>query len=283
MSYVVRAFPVLEGQEDRVRELARAMAAERSAEAAKFYSAFGVRHESWHLQETPQGLWVIAVSDIDEPDQRAAEYAAATEEFAGWFKQQVLALSGIDPQTQPLGPPTEALFSISAEAPRPVAAAIDLWERFRAGTISEAENIPEAQWDFRPGEGARSVRELAIHVAQAGVGFATELTNGAGSLARLFDESARAEWMAKYPRAESRAEILALLRDTMADGAKLLRTRGEALASDTIKMFGGPTSRLTALQFAMSHEMYHRGQLTTYARGLGHVPILTQQAQSKKR
>lgn len=281
MSYVVRAFPVLEGQEDKVRELARALAAERSAEASKFYAAFGVRHESWHLQQTPHGLWVIAVSDIDQPDQRAAEYAASTEGFAGWFKQQVLALSGIDPDTQPLGPPTETLLSISAEAPRPVAAAIDLWERFRAGTISEAENIPEAQWDFRPGEGARRVRELAVHVAQAGVGFATELTNGATSLARLFDESARAEWMAKYPRAESRAEILALLRDTMADAARLLRARGEALASDTIKMFGGPTSRLTALQFAMSHEMYHRGQLTTYARGLGHVPVLTQQSRKR--
>jgi uncharacterized damage-inducible protein DinB len=283
MSYVVRAFPVLEGQEERVRELARAMAGERSAEASRFYAAFGVRHESWHLQQTPNGPWVIAVSDIDQPDQRAVEYAASTEEFAGWFKQQVLALSGIDPETQPLGPPTETLLSISAAAPRPVAATIDLWERFRAGTISEAENIPEAEWDFRPGDGARSVRELAIHVAQAGVGFATELTNPEGSLARLFDESARAGWMARYPPAHTRAEVLALLRATMADGAKLLRARGEALASDTIKMFGGPTSRLTALQFALSHEMYHRGQLTSYARGLGHVPVLTQQTQSRQR
>jgi hypothetical protein len=40
MSYVVRAFPVLEGQEERVRELARAMAGERSAEASRFYAAF---------------------------------------------------------------------------------------------------------------------------------------------------------------------------------------------------------------------------------------------------
>jgi uncharacterized damage-inducible protein DinB len=283
MSYVVRAFPVLEGQEGRVRELARAMAGERSAEAARFYAAFGVRHESWHLQQTPNGLWVIAVSDIDQPDQRAVEYAASTEEFAGWFKQQVLALSGIDPETRPLGPPTETLLSISAAAPRPVAATIDLWERFRAGTISEAENIPEAEWDFRPGDGARSVRELAIHIAQAGVGFATELTDPEGSLARLFDESARAAWMAKYPPAHTRGEVLELLRATMADAAQWLRARGEALASDTIKMFGGPTSRLTALQFALSHEMYHRGQLTSYARGLGHVPVLTQQTRSRQR
>jgi uncharacterized damage-inducible protein DinB len=283
MAYVVRAFPLLEGKEDEVRELARAMAGERAAEAQAFYASFGVRHESWHLQRTAHGSWVIAVSDIDEPDQRAAQYAASADDFARWFKGRVMALSGIDAESQPLGPPTETVLSISAETPRPAAAAIALWERLRAGTISEAENIPEPEWDFRPGEGARSVRELAIHIAQAGVGFATELARADGSLGRLFDESARQEWMANYPRAQSRTEVLALLKATMADGARLLRARGEALVTDTIKMFGAPASRLTALEFALSHEMYHRGQLASYARALGHVPVLTQQTQARKR
>ncbi len=77
MPQVVRAFPVLPGMEDRVRDLARALAGPRAEQAAAFYAKFGVSHESWHLQETPHGTWVIAVSAIDEPQTRAAEYAGA--------------------------------------------------------------------------------------------------------------------------------------------------------------------------------------------------------------
>lgn len=116
MSLVVRAFPVLEGMEEGAREVARAMATERSAQASAFFARFGVRHESWHLQETPAGPWILVVSEIDAPVERAEEYSASHEEFALWFKERTLELTGIDPFTQPLGPPTEEIFSWSAKA-----------------------------------------------------------------------------------------------------------------------------------------------------------------------
>lgn len=90
------------------------MAGARAQQAAAFYAKFGVSHESWHLQETPHGTWVIAVTAIDEPGTRAAEYAHSTDEFDRWFKAKVLELSGIDPESQPLGPPTEAIFDWTA-------------------------------------------------------------------------------------------------------------------------------------------------------------------------
>jgi hypothetical protein len=114
MALVVRAFPVLEGMEESVREIARTMGGERAGETAEFFSRLGVRHESWHLQETPAGLWVIAVSDLDAPQERAQQYADSHREFDSWFKERVLELTGIDPLTQPLGPPTEEVFSWSA-------------------------------------------------------------------------------------------------------------------------------------------------------------------------
>ncbi len=110
MGLVVRAFPVLEGMEENVREIARTMQGERAQQAEEFFSGFGVRAESWHLQETPAGPWVIVVSEIDEPEERAQQYSAAREEFAVWFKERTLELTGIDPYTQPLGPPTETIF-----------------------------------------------------------------------------------------------------------------------------------------------------------------------------
>ena len=111
MALVVRAFPVLPGKEEDVRRLSHSLATERAGGIARFFAAFGVRHESWHLQETPHGPWVIVVSDIDEPDARGQQYSAALGEFEAWFKGRVLELSGIDPTVQPLGPPTETVFS----------------------------------------------------------------------------------------------------------------------------------------------------------------------------
>jgi uncharacterized damage-inducible protein DinB len=90
--------------------------------------------------------------------------------------------------------------------------AIKIWETFRAGVLAEVENAPEEHLEYRIGEGARTFREIAFHIAEAGVG-----------------------------------------------------TRS------------GTQSRLTALYFAIAHEMYHRGQLASYARGFGAVPALTQQ------
>ncbi len=113
MSLVVRAFPVLEGKESVVRSFAKSLATDRAREAAQFYARFGVRYESWHLQETPSGLWVIAVTDVDAPTERAEQYLSSSHEFDEWFKAQVLALSGVDPTTQPLGPPTEEIFAFS--------------------------------------------------------------------------------------------------------------------------------------------------------------------------
>lgn len=113
MPLVVRAFPVLAGKEHLVRELAAALKTSRAAEAAEFYSRLGVRGESWHLQHTPYGVWVIGVTDVDSPEERAPQYAGSRHDFDVWFKEQVLALSGVDPEKQPLGPPTEEIFSFT--------------------------------------------------------------------------------------------------------------------------------------------------------------------------
>ncbi|MGH9443710.1 MAG: hypothetical protein ACRD16_15715 [Thermoanaerobaculia bacterium] len=114
MPLVVRAFPVLPNREAGLKSFAASLAGERGAEATAFYRGLGVRHESWHVQRTEHGTWVIGVTDVDDPGRRAPQYAAAQADFHRWFKDQVLDLTGIDPDTQPLGPPTEVIFSWSA-------------------------------------------------------------------------------------------------------------------------------------------------------------------------
>jgi hypothetical protein len=112
MQRIVRAFPVLPGQEEAARQLARDMGTTRQAEAAEFYARFGVAHECWFTQQTPQGLLMIAITDFGGRPvaEAASEYATSLAPFEAWFKERVLAISGIDQATQPLGPPTECVY-----------------------------------------------------------------------------------------------------------------------------------------------------------------------------
>ena len=116
MATVVRAFPVLPGKEEAVREFARTIGGPRQKDTTEFYRRVGVCQESWHMQDTPQGPWVIVVTDCTRPpDQVARDYAASQHPFDRWFKDQVHELSGIHPDKTPLGPPTEPLYSWTAD------------------------------------------------------------------------------------------------------------------------------------------------------------------------
>jgi hypothetical protein len=115
MPLIVRTFPVLPGKEKESRKLATEMAGARREEAREFYRSFGVARESWHYQETPHGPVVIGVTEIADPDAKAREYAESNRPFDRWFKDQVRNLTGIDPDIQPLGPPSEVIFDTESE------------------------------------------------------------------------------------------------------------------------------------------------------------------------
>jgi uncharacterized damage-inducible protein DinB len=49
-----------------------------------------------------------------------------------------------------------------------------------------------------------------------------------------------------------------------------------------MKTSKGEDSRLKGVWFAVSHEMYHRGQLTIYERAMGEVPAMTKQIEARR-
>jgi hypothetical protein len=120
MERVVRAFPILPGQERAAEDFARQLATTRAAEADGFYRKFGIAHESWFAQHTAQGMTVIAVTEFGArtAETAADEYAQSTEPFEQWFKSQVLKVSGIDPSIAPLGPPTVCVFDYPGQPAR---------------------------------------------------------------------------------------------------------------------------------------------------------------------
>ena len=112
MSLLVRAFPLRESVAD-FEAFVKDLRGPRQAEAAAFYQQYGIAHESWHLQVTENGPWVIVVTIASNPAEAAPKYAKASDAFASWFKGQVLTLSGVDPTVAPLGPPTTEVYSWS--------------------------------------------------------------------------------------------------------------------------------------------------------------------------
>ncbi|MGZ5178402.1 MAG: hypothetical protein ACXWCW_30120, partial [Burkholderiales bacterium] len=93
MAMIVRAFPVLAGKEDAARRFAESVSGPRKQDTASFLQAFGVRRESWHLQQTPQGTFIIVVTDVEEPPhEKARAYGASQGAYERWFKDNVREL-----------------------------------------------------------------------------------------------------------------------------------------------------------------------------------------------
>ena len=69
MPHVVRAFP-LRGSVADLQAFAQALAGLRAVDAGRFYRHYGVERESWHLQFTDHGPWVIAVTELADPTGR---------------------------------------------------------------------------------------------------------------------------------------------------------------------------------------------------------------------
>ena len=83
-------------------------------------------------------------------------------------------------------------------------------------------------------------------------------------------------------RLAEREKLLAALRTTLRDGIKKFRQVGELHMLQLIERFDGARgTRLAWLHHGIAQEMYHRGQLTLYARLMGLVPALTKRIQGE--
>jgi uncharacterized damage-inducible protein DinB len=155
--------------------------------------------------------------------------------------------------------------------------ALESWDDARLGFLEEVRNIPAAHWDFRPVPGVRSVRQLAVHILEIAMMMVGELTREDTDFRRApFPELLRKYGGPAY-RAKTRGDLLRLLRSQLRDGKKRFLEVGELHMLQQITRFDGTEgTRLAWLWHGIDQEMYHRGQITVYARLLGIEPALTQ-------
>jgi len=155
----------------------------------------------------------------------------------------------------------------------------------RKNTLQIAEEIPEAQYGFKPTPESRSVGELLAHIA-LGYRFQQEVhatghrTTLAGIdfpalMKRLGEEAAQ-------PR--TKAQIIDMLKREGDGWASWMEARSDEFLAERVEFPGEPPtskSRFEMLLSTKEHEMHHRGQLMLIERILGIVPHLTRERQAR--
>jgi len=155
--------------------------------------------------------------------------------------------------------------------------AIESWQDVRMGFIEEVKNIPAKHWDFRPTPEVRSVREIVVHVLEIAMMMTGELTREDTDFRRAPWPKLLKIYAGPAYKAKTRAELLRLLKSQLFDGEKKFREAGELHMLQHITRFdGNKGTRMAWFYHGIDQEMYHRGQITVYARLLGIVPALTQ-------
>lgn len=153
---------------------------------------------------------------------------------------------------------------------------LEAWRDVRLGLVEEVQNIPAAKFDWRPTPQVRSVREQVVHVLEVAMMMTGELTRPDTNLKRVPWPKLLEMYAGPAYAAESRAELVRLLRSQLAEGEKKFRAVGELHLLQYIERFDGERgTRLAWLHHGIAQEMYHRGQITLYARLLGLEPALT--------
>lgn len=154
--------------------------------------------------------------------------------------------------------------------------ALEAWTDAREGVISEAENIPAEHYDHRPAPEVRSVAELLRHIMEVSLMMTGELIREDGDFRREPFPRLVDRYAGEVSELEQKDELLTALRGTLEEGRERFREVGELHMLQLIRRFDGELgTRLAWMHHGIAQEMYHRGQLTLYARTLGIVPALT--------
>jgi uncharacterized damage-inducible protein DinB len=154
------------------------------------------------------------------------------------------------------------------------------WRDVRLGLIDEVKNIRATQFDFRPAPEVRSVREQVQHILEVAYMMTGELTRSDTDFRRASWPELLTQYAAHVYDAQTKKELLALLESQLEDAEKAFTKVGEAELWKTITNFDGSEgTKMQWLHHGIAQEMYHRGQLTLYARLMGLTPALTQRIQ----
>jgi uncharacterized damage-inducible protein DinB len=155
-----------------------------------------------------------------------------------------------------------------AAAPKPAdppsKVVLDSWNDIGRKLIAMAEDFPEDKYDFKPTPAQRSFAEQLLHMAGANYYF----TNPAmGQKPPAGEDPKRDQYKTK-------ADIVAFVKKSFADGAAAIKAKGDKGMSDTfVDSFANQQVRVSDYAYGfIEHCGEHYGQLVVYYRLAGLVP-----------
>ena len=146
----------------------------------------------------------------------------------------------------------------------PSPAVLDSWNDIARKLIAMAEDFPEDKYDFKPTPAQRTFAEQLLHAAGANY-FFTNLTLG---------QKPPAEEDPKRDQYKTKADVVAFVKKSYADGAAAIKAKGDKGMNDLIT---DPDSHQQTRIYDeaygfIEHSGEHYGQLAVYYRVAGLVP-----------
>ncbi|NBC07174.1 MAG: DinB family protein [Bacteroidetes bacterium] len=141
-----------------------------------------------------------------------------------------------------------------------LAEAAEKWDNAMAYTLELAEAMPEEHYGYKPTKAQMTFQEQLLHMA--------------GNVAWLTHDYLGGEKLEMDTELEGAAktEVVALLRQAMANAKAALANFPESQLDEDVDFFAGPMSKRKVILLLHDHLTHHRGQLIVYARLKGIKP-----------
>ncbi len=150
------------------------------------------------------------------------------------------------------------------------------WYTVRRGLIREVSNIPQTRMTFRATLETRSIMDIIHHVLELSIITVEELVREDTNPDRASLSQLANVYAPNITRADTQEKLVNLLVEQYRDAETRLRECGDLHMMQLVRRIDGTLeTRMTLFADAVQHEMYHRGQLTVYARLIGLEPAFT--------
>jgi hypothetical protein len=106
-------FPILAGKEEAARAFASETVGARKADFEAFQARSNTTRETWAMQETPMGSFMLVWFEGDV-EKAFGDLATDNSEFANWMRTQVKGITGVDLSAPMDGPLPDVLVNWKA-------------------------------------------------------------------------------------------------------------------------------------------------------------------------
>jgi uncharacterized damage-inducible protein DinB len=146
---------------------------------------------------------------------------------------------------------------------------LEIWNAIGNKLVAMAKDLPEDKYDFKLQKDERTFAENLLHVAAVDYDLMR-----AASGSKIGPDFGKNKHNPSRDDYKTKADVVKLIQQAVADGAKLIQEQGEAGLDRTVKMPWG--NRLVHNSYiwmcATEHSAEHYGQLVVYYRANNLVP-----------